>query len=154
VKRALLICTGNTCRSSMAEELARQAAKSRGLTGWAFSSAGLWAMEGSPASANACKVLSEWGLDLRGHRAKQLKQDMLEEVDLILTMTTSHRAQLLDKYPQVRDKLFTLLDFAHGLKEDVYDPFGGDEAVYRETAEQIRLALDRVTFRLLEQNTK
>src|SRR5215211_6912606 len=88
----LFVCTGNTCRSPMAEALLREALASRGAEQITVSSAGTGAWDGAPASEGAYLVGLEHGLDLSGHRAQLLTRDAVKSADLILTMSGHHRA--------------------------------------------------------------
>ena len=85
-RKVVLVCTGNTCRSALAEALLRRALEERGVTGVEVSSAGTGAWEGAPASEGAYLVGLESGLDLSGHRARLLTGEVVAESDLILTM--------------------------------------------------------------------
>src|SRR3990170_7579296 len=83
----LFVCTGNTCRSPMAEALLRDAVAARGLEQVAVSSAGTGAWDGAPVSEGAYLVGLEHGLDLSGHRARLLTREVVKDADLILTMS-------------------------------------------------------------------
>lgn len=109
----LFVCTGNTCRSSMAAAIAAKLAKERGLD-VTVSSAGLAAVEGEPATPAAVQALAEMGLDLSSHRARQLTAAMVREADLILTMTAEHRDRILRDYPEARGKTYTLKEYVQG----------------------------------------
>jgi len=92
----VLVCTGNTCRSPLAEALLRQALAARGVVDVEVSSAGTGAWEGAPASEGAYLVALELGLDLSSHRARLLTSEVIAESDLILTMARHHRARVLE----------------------------------------------------------
>lgn len=144
----LFVCTGNTCRSAMAEELLRRMADQLEIEDLEVLSAGTDADEGMPASYGACAVIAERGGDLFNHSARQLTRAMIEDADLILTMGRAHRNRVLALCPDAAEKTHTLLGYASGKDQDIEDPFGGDAEVYLKTMDQIELALVVLLIRL------
>ena len=125
----LFVCTGNTCRSPMAEGYLR----SKGIDGVTVSSRGL-AADGSPVSVNSKTVMDEVGIDIGGHISKQLTDRDINGADKIICLSPSHKAVLLSAgVPE--NKLFVL---GNGIS----DPFGGDISVYRRCRDEIFAAVD------------
>lgn len=151
--RLLFLCTGNTCRSPLAEVLARREAIERGLAEVEVTSAGTSAWDGAPASDGALLVALERSLDLSGHRAQQLTREMVQSADVVLAMGPHHleRAEALGG----EGKSHLLTAFAAGGRSGnaINDPFGGELEQYRETLTELQGEIRRVFDRLTARRT-
>jgi L-threonylcarbamoyladenylate synthase len=141
----LFVCTGNTCRSPMAEALARSLLAERlgtddpALFGFHVSSAGVMAGPGSPAARNAVSILAELGVDLGDHRSRGVHPRKAAEADRVYCLTADHRDALVALLPPGQAEHVELLDpEGRGLP----DPIGGDLETSRRSAEAIRTALE------------
>lgn len=141
MQQIVFVCTGNTCRSPMAEGLFR-AHGGEQATGLAAASAGLFTQDGFPASANAVTAAGELGADISAHRSRMLTPETAQGARYLVCMTGAHYDRLCALYPDCADKVFTLLP------ADIDDPFGGDLEAYRRAASQIDAGVRSIIERL------
>ena len=141
----VFVCTGNTCRSPMAEAIARDVF--RASPGLAFSSRGVNVLMPARAAGDAVRAVQlEFGLDLSGHLARALSKADLERAALVLTMTNEHKHYLLLAYPAFTDKVRTLYEYLGDSARDIRDPYGSDIIVYRECARELRACMEKLVL--------
>ena len=130
----LFVCTGNTCRSCMAEAIFN---KLNMLDNIAYS-AGLSITDNSVISLNANLVLkAAMDIDIMDRKAIQITDKKIEEVDLVLTMTNYMKEILNMKFPASKAKIYTLNEYV-GVQGDIIDPYGSDVIIYSETLQVIK----------------
>ena len=167
MRRVLMVCTGNTCRSVMAAGLLKKRAQEAGLD-ITVESAGLAAFVGDAATVPTENVMGEIGVDVRQHRSRRVQQPLLDEADIVFVMTEAHRQQLLTMFGwEYAPKVQLLQAYAGSLVQgaentqmgqentkrnsnkhtdmDISDPFGLPEEQYRQTAAAIDAAVSRIT---------
>jgi protein-tyrosine-phosphatase len=138
------VCTGNICRSPMAEYLLRAALPI--ASPWRVASAGVFAGSGMGASRAARDALDQQGLDLTPHRSRQFDREIIDASDVIVVMTAAHREQIGMRYPDAIEKIFLLKSFgASG--GDVRDPIGLSNGTYRKVRDEISASIpDLIAF--------
>jgi len=133
ISNILFVCIGNICRSPFAQGLFTKLIRQEGYKGFHSESAGLLALPGNSVTFLAQKVAVEHGVDLSGHKAKRLSQNLVDRADLILVMEKTHKDELIADFPEATDKTFLLHRFScYGSRNrGIADPYGLQYDAYR-----------------------
>lgn len=145
----VFICSGNTCRSPMAECLARALLARRGSQeGWKVLSAGIYAESGAPASEGAKRAMALRGLTLEKHRSHAVTRMLLNDAALVVGMCPDHIARLRELYPNCKTPMLAFDD------PPIADPYGGDGAAYERAARDLERQLPALIDALLHTHKK
>lgn len=143
-KKIVFVCTGNTCRSPMAEIVLRELIKEKRIKWWNVQSRGIYADVGGRISTNSLQVLTENNLNIGNFTPKQLTQKVIEDATIVVCMT-SEQMRLLEGCGNV-----TCIKEVCGF--DIPDPFGGDLALYRFTYDKIHEACEIIINKIILDN--
>ena len=153
MRQILFVCTGNICRSPMAEGQLRSLLAQSGNASIEVQSAGIGALAGQPPSQHAVEAMSEWGADITHQRSQMIHTDLVSTSEAIFGMTQGHVDAVLNHFPQSKGKTFLVREFVEGLEQyqkDISDPIGGDLEVYRHCRDEIAQGVQGIFHRLIE----
>ena len=147
-KEILFVCTGNSCRSVMAQHLIEKELKALRKNNIYVSSCGVSAVEGLGASSSVVSLLKEEGLDARNHRATRISREIIMRADIVLVMEAIHTREIERMYPEFSDKVHLLSEFADNTAADVNDPIGKPQEGYRECYLQIKGMVKKIAEKI------
>lgn len=143
MKKIMFICTGNICRSAMADAYMKKRVLEENLPIEVYSS-GIYAEDGAEASFLAKEVMQEYEVNLDSHKATNTVNSGIADMDIILCATTGHKRMLLQMIPNLKEKIYTIKEYAYGEELDIGDPWGYDITVYRRCATEIVQAIEKI----------
>lgn len=151
MKTILFVCTGNTCRSPIAQALLidymQQHSDDYPIKDYQVLSGGMQTQDGLSASDEAIMVLTFEQIDLRGHRSRGLDENLVRQADYILTMSVSQRDYLKKRFPDV-NKIETIKQFAAGESGDIFDPYGSGIEAYRQCSIELKTLIPGIFARI------
>ena len=150
IHSVLLVCTGNSCRSVMAEELLKKLLKELGKADIVVRSAGIRALNGYPPTNETIEVMKEAGIDSSGFKSTGITDELIKEADLILVMSTIHKLEIIKRVPAAASKTFLLSDYGRDDKgyrtvnQEIPDPIGLPVLAYKTCLGMIKEDIERV----------
>ena len=145
--RVMFVCTGNICRSAVAEGLFIKLIKDNNLKIDVYS-CGIYAENGDYATYNAIEAARYYDADISNHRATNIRSSQIEDMDIILCATNAHKNMVISMYPELISKVYTMKEYAdiddNGRNMDINDPWGHDMYTYKKCAQEINVCLENI----------
>lgn len=145
--KVMFVCTGNICRSAMADGMLKKMAIDRNLRLEVYS-CGIYAEDGDYATYNAIYVAKDYDVDISSHRATNIRKSKIKEMDIILCATKSHKEAVIYMYPELEGKVYTMKEYAgidnNGQDMDIKDPWGYDIEIYNNCISEIEKCLQKI----------
>lgn len=144
--KIMFICTGNICRSAMAHKMLEKRIKESNKNDIKVYSCGVYAEDGNIPTYEGITVMKDYGIDLSSHRATNIYSSNIEDMDVILCATTSHKNNVNNMYPELKNKVFTMKEYAGYPSNDldIKDPWGYGIDVYKSCAKEIDECIERI----------
>jgi protein-tyrosine phosphatase len=146
--RIMFVCTGNTCRSPLAEIITKAEARKQRLRHISVTSAGTAAAAGQAAAQHAKTVAEVLGLSLARFRSRPLTRAKVRRADLILTMNRAQKEEITSRWPDTAHKAFVISEFSRSRRTGIEDPVGGERAVYMRCARMLTDEIKRILPRV------
>lgn len=145
----VFVCTGNTCRSPVAEVVLRERLVAIGFHDWSVKSMGIRAIGGQPAAPHSLSLMAERGIDLSEHRSRAFDLDLVESSTLVLCMEQAQVDWIYHAYPHQRGNIFTLSDMSYR-QYDVPDPYGEALDAYRKMVSDVATLIEAGLPRIID----
>lgn len=145
MQKIMFVCTGNICRSAMAEYMLKKRVEEENLPIKVYS-CGTFAENGDRPTEEAIKTMKEYGIDITEHRATNITNSNIENMDIILCATANHKRVVLDLYPNLAGKVFTMKEYVGDTEDgiDISDPWGYGLFVYRMCASELYKVIEKI----------
>lgn len=144
----LIVCTANICRSPVVAALLKQRLDEKGFSDWQVASAGTWAVLSRGAARFSIQIMAEQGIDITGHWAKMINEDLIAQSDLVLCMELGHVEALQIEFNAYKNRIFTLSEMT-GNRYSVKDPYGSPIDDYRDMVAEVTRLLDAGLDRII-----
>lgn len=166
IKNILFVCTGNTCRSIMAQGMFKKILKEKVENSYRYNiqSAGISAMSGMNPTSEATLVMFEQGIDISQHQAQPLREELVKKADLILVMAKEHIEYIKRRFPFAQNKIFLLKKFTlknefesdqnNEKNYEIIDPIGKPIEFYRIVAKELKVNLERIVNIIIKENSR
>ena len=143
--KIMFICTGNICRSAMAHAMLSKKAKEQNKNIEVYS-CGVWAENGDVPTYEAKEVMKDYDIDLSTHRATNIRNSNIENMDVILCATNNHKLNVIAMYPELKEKVFTMKEYAEYPQNDldIKDPWGYGIDVYKKCVKEIEKCIEKI----------